>query len=298
MENCYLTVTDPDVSRHLPELEPRHFEPWLLGLAGRGLCSALVMVFLKLERMADTPLEVSQRVAALYRLLPTIRDLADDLPQQPPIPVPRRRSSWGSELSLEQRLICLTVKNLKATLEGLDAVGGTHIPGREAARLWTVQSLFEWLGRQIELCARWGRPWPRQTWQEVHDLYAYWLDRLGSSSSARERVAIGDEDYDAVPVYKRLLLVGLIATSGAGALLGPAWAGRLDDWARESILLERGGESFARGSYLVELSLDSPPREQMSAADSVRRALILRPPKQLFSLLAEAAAGRPLYIPT
>lgn len=297
MENCYLPPTDPADCSHLRELESPVFNAWLTGLAARGLCGTLVSVFLKLGRMADSPVDVSQRLAALYRLMPTIQDLADDLPKQPPISqVGSVRE--GDNLSLEQRLICLTVKNLKATLEGLDSVSGTDVPGRDAARLWVVQCIFVWLGRQIELCARWDRPWPRQTWQELHDLYAYWIDRLRSATVAAGRLGMGDTKFDPIPVYTRLLLVGLIATSGAGALLVPAWASRLDQWVLDSSLQDSGSESLGSGSYLVELSLDSPPRKQLGATDSLRRALMLRPPRQLLELLDEAAAGRPLYIPS
>lgn len=295
MDNCYLPTADPDASGHPPELAPQALETWLAGLVERGMCATLVSIFLKLERMTDAPIHAAQRIAVLYRLMPAIRDLADDLPKDPPAAKP----GYAREpQSLQQRLICLTVKNLKAALQGLDSVNGTEVPGRDAARLWAVQCQFEWLGRQILLCARWGRPWPRQTWQELHDLYAYWLDRLASGTRAAESQSTDSESFDAVQAYKRLLLVGLISASGASGLLAPAWSSLLDIWATESVLLEAGPESLATGSYLVELSFDSPPRKQTNVVDTLRRALVLRTPRQLEELLAEAAAGRPLYLPT
>ncbi len=279
MHSCYQPDPEINSERLCREFEPPAFDDWLARLTDRGLFQILTALILKMERLVRAPLDGVRRQAIMRRLVAVARDVADDLPRGAPNGVAAATSD--GPLSLEQRLICVTFKNLKRTLEVLDRSGGGGISQRDSARRWVLQELFTCLGRQIELGALWGRPWPFQTWQELHDLHAYCRARLGGATDRPDP----DSGFDAETAYKRLLLMGLIADQQAAVLLAPEQTGRFAAWVEETELNDPSSYFGVLGAFLVECSRDVPPRRVSGALGSVPRAWVLEPPAELVSKL-------------
>ena len=143
------------------------------------------------------------------------------------------------------------------------------------------------LGRQIELGALWGKPWPAQTWQELHDLYAYCRGRLGSNDRLNP-----EGGFDLETVYKRLLLMGLIADQGAKVLLAPERAGQFAAWVEGTQLNDPGSYFGVLGTFIVESSRDAPPRRVPGALGAVNRAWVLAVSPDLLAALAAVKAER------
>jgi hypothetical protein len=288
MDNCY--QPDPEIAsaRLRREFESPAFDEWLERLSDRGLFQILIALMLKMERLVRAPLDGTRRQTVMQRLVAVANDVADDLPRGTGRAGAGQGQGQDQPLSLEQRLICLTFKNLKRTLEVLDRSGGGGISQRDAARRWVLQELFACLGRQIELGALWGRPCPPQTWQELHDLYAYCRARLGSAGERQQ----SDGGFDPETAYKRLLLMGLIAGQGAKSLLAPERTGRFAAWVDETELNDPGSYFGVLGAFLVECSRDIPPHRVPGALGSVSRAWVLEAPAELVAELSAIRAER------
>ena len=277
-ERCYEPgglSADPGAAR---EFEPEVFDHWVERLAERGAGGILMSLVLKLERLGRAPVSAKRRLEVMVRLMPAIRDLADELPKPS---APRRaaeRPPVAAPLSLEQRLWCLTFRNLKQTLESADGHRGGELRDMEQVRLWLLDGLFECLGRTLELCIGQRHVPPPNTWQQMHDLYAYFLGRVRES----QPVAAWQE-LDPDIAYKRLLLFGVIAGEDALAALGVATTRDpcLDAWARESDLHDPGSYFGVMGAYVVEASRDQPPILNPGALGAVARAWVLSLPDTL-----------------
>jgi hypothetical protein len=286
MDNCYQPEPESNSEALCREFEAPVFEDWLERLSDRGLLPILIALVLKMERLVRAPLDGARRQAVTRRLVAIVRDVADDLPRE----VPRRGPTMPARdqpLSLEQRLICLTFKNLRRTLEIFDRSGGGGISHRDDARQWVLQELFTCLGRQIELGALWGRPWPAQTWQELHDLYSYCRGRLTFADRLNP-----EGGFDPETTYKRLLIMGLIVEQRATALLAPERAGQFAVWVEETELNDPGSYFGVLGTFLVESSRDCPPRRVAGALGAVNRAWVLALPPDLLGAMEAVKTER------
>jgi hypothetical protein len=290
MDSCYQSDLEPepeaDSEALRQEFDAPAFEDWLERLSDRAFLQILIALILKMKRLVRAPLVGARREVVMRRLVAVVRDVADELPREVR-PRPAAASAQDRSLSLEQRLICLLFRNLKRTLEVLDRSGGGAISQRDDARLWVIQELFTCLGRQVELGALWSRPWPGQTWQELHDLYAYCRGRL----SAADRLH-PEGGFDPETAYKRLLLMGLIADQRATVLLAPERAGRFAAWVDETELSDPGSYFGVLGTYIVESSRDTPPRRVPGALGAVARAWVLAVPPDLLSALTAVKVER------
>ncbi|WP_295580734.1 hypothetical protein [uncultured Lamprocystis sp.] len=280
MDNCYQVAPPPEHAQSHREFDSPVFAAWVKRLSGQGLCQMLVSLLLKLERLAQAPVEGPRALAILQQLAIVLRDVADDLPKGrlPP-------TDSTALLSLEQRLCCVMFKNLKLTLERLDRSARGMLLNPDAERAWLVGEMFDWLGRQIELGVLRGSTWPPHTWQELHDLFFYFSNRM---KAARPQMAqaVGPHSFDdPQTAYKRLLILGLYAEQRSDTLLGPDQAQRLDDWARASTLEDPGLYFGYLGTYLVEVSRDTPPRLVTGALGSANRAWVLRLPTDLLAII-------------
>lgn len=290
-DSCYQSEAPFIREVNARDFEPGTFDRWLERLADQGSSSMLMSLLLKLERLHVAPLEAPRRLDVMHRLMAVVRNLSRGLP--------RTSGSGGGltgaqsgPLSLEQRLWCLSFKNLKQTLEALDVARSTEVAERDYARLWLVHTMLSCLDRQLELSMLRGWPLPPNTWQEAHDLYAYHMGRLQDVVVPGGDALYGGEDLDADSAYKRLLIIGLIAEQGARKLLARVYAeaGLVADWARESVLQDPKSYSGVLGSYyLVEVSQDAPPRWMPGAPGSINRAWVLCLPRDL--LIALEAEG-------
>jgi len=280
MDNCY-QLASPSESAHADrEFDSPAFDAWLERLSGQGLCQMLVSLLLKLERLAQAPVESPRALVILRQLAIVLRDVADDLPKgrlPPPDP--------AAPLCLEQRLCCVMFRNLKRTLERLDRSARGVLVNPDAERAWLVGEMFDWLGRQIELGVLRGNTWPPHTWQELHDLFFYVSNRMAAARPGMAQAAGAHAGDDPQTAYKRLLILGLCAEHGGAALLGLDQAQRLADWARASTLEDPGLYFGYLGTYLVEVSRDTPPRRLAGALGSANRAWVLRLPADLLAII-------------
>jgi hypothetical protein len=178
-----------------------------------------------------------------------------------------------------QRLIERMCRNLEHLLVDFDRRRFLAEPGEGEDRRWTIRQLFAFLGLQIERAVLSAQPCPRHTWQRLHDLFGYLIERggleLGTGSSD-----IG-KGFDPETAYKRLLLVGLCPSlRGARRLDGPV-ANQIMRWAIESHLAEPVGRLGEYGLIAVETSQDGPPRFREQPADDPWRGWVLEPPAEL-----------------
>lgn len=287
-QTCYESGHESDTPGYQREFQSGIFEEWLDQLAIHGAGGMLMSLMLKLERFGKVQLEAPRCLGVMHRLMPVIRDLSDDLPKLHALTDGPVRAG-SSAFCLEQRLWCLTYRCLKRTLVGLDSSRRSVIRDRNRVRLWLLDSMFYALGRHLELSVLWGWPLPVNTWQEIHDLYAYFEGRLRDVSGFHEHVVQAEDEFDAQTAYKRLLLVGLLADQGASSLLVRANANAqtdaLSDWAREADLQDPSSYFGVIGTYLVEISRDKPPRLIPGALGSVSRAWVLQLPGELMAAL-------------
>jgi|UPI000364541C hypothetical protein len=280
MDNCYQLAPPSEDAQACREFDSPAFDAWLERLSGQGLCQLLVSLLLKLERLAQVPVEGPRALAILQQLAIVLRDVADDLPKGR-LPPP----DAAAPLSLEQRLCCIMFRNLKLTLERRDRSARGVPVDPDAERAWLVAEMFDWLGRQIELGVVRGRTWPPHTWQELHDLFFYASNRMAAARPRMAQAADALSGDDPQTAYKRLLILGLYAEQGGDTLLGPDQAERLADWARASTLEDPGLYFGYLGTYLVEVSRDTPPRLVTGALGSATRAWVLRLPADLLSII-------------
>ncbi len=285
-DSCYRPEPEIDSEALCREFGSPVFEDWLERLTDRGFLQILIALVLKMERLVRAPLDGTRRQTVMRGLVAVVRDVADELPRKS-IASGAAAPAQGQPLSLEQRLICLTFKNLRSTLEILDRSGGGGISQRDDARRWVLQELFICLGRQVELGALWGRPWPAQTWQELHDLYAYCRGRLGADERLHP-----EGGFDPETAYKRLLLMGLIADQGAAILLAPERKGQFAAWVQGAELNDPASYFGVLGTFIVESSRDSPPRRVPGALGAVNRAWVLAVPQDLIAALTAVKAER------
>ena len=283
----------PDANaRRCREFEPTAIDAWLARLSEHGRCQTLVSLVLKLERLAQVPLDGPRLLSILQRLTVMVRDVIDDLPRYPPLRSAPRHAA--ATLSFEQRLYLVTFKNLKRALEIFDRTRDGAID-RDAARAWLVGEMFACLGRQIEYGARHDRSWPPGSWQELHDLFEYFVNRMRASPDSLTHAGTrpaATPGADPETAYKRLLLIGLCAAHQADDLLAPDYAERLAGWALATELLDPRPYFGVFGNYLVEAASDTPPRLVPGAVGRVGRAWVLGLPPALRDALAGARAGR------
>ncbi len=289
------------------EFSPQVFDAWFKRLCDQGYCALLVGLLLKLERLLSAPLDGPRRLAVMGALVPLVGDLADDLPTAPPPaavatgPAAQVKPTVAHEPraagpTLIQRLDSLSYRNLALTLQTLDQGGAALLGEHGTDRRWVVMRMFELLSRQIELGARWGRTWPPNTWQELHDLFAYCNNRLSGG-----RITPGDApgaadpsqpQFDAQAAYKRLLLIGLCAEEGVGALWQSNPEGRFERWIQTSELRDASAYVGVLGACLVDQFVDAPARFVAGVLGESAGARVLKLPEDF---LVAFAAARPRW---
>lgn len=243
----------------------------------------LIVKLDRLSRVAMTPVgrcnllrELERPVLKAVAALPKLVDEGREQDQ-----------NEASTLLLEQRLYCLMIKNLKQLLRDLDDSIKDNSIKVDKRRGWALHNLFSFLGRQIELSLFWGQPLPRHTWAELHDLYAYVVER-GIVSLVGRSLHIGhSDDFDPEREYKRLLLLGL-----AGRLLrNRPWSDlvkdKIDSWVADTSLQNPVAFAGETGLYVVETSKDAPPRQlQEILTESFCGWVLMRPAGFLTDVVA------------
>jgi hypothetical protein len=246
----------------------------------------LVNLLLKLQELGQVRLSVPRRLEVNLRLLPVVKELADELPKLPS----RQHGRQGAEpLTLEQRLWCQAFTNLQRTLRDLDSAHSAQVRDRDWARLWLLDGLLHCLGRQLELSLGGRGALPEGTWQSAHDLYVYYSGRVAEAPRLKDLAERTGAGLDTATAYKRLLVLSLLGQQGPPDLLLDPETGRAPevvvDWARGSKLQDPSLYFGVLGTFLVDISRDEPPRRVPGALGSVEHAWVLRVPGDLLTLL-------------
>jgi hypothetical protein len=248
---------------------------------------AVVSLMVKLERMARSDIPPEQRLSLLKAVEPSVLRLGEGMPK--PVAAARHSGAKGpGGQTLEQRLYCLTAKNLKITLASFDRSPLAYQEGADADRSWLVRHLFELFGREIEYSVRWDRPWPPFMWQELHDLFFYLSSRkdLALGTGAADEVFGFDPEHE----YKRLLLLGLVKLLVRPADRSPLLYRGLSAWARGSSLKEAAGYGGTFDLFVVEMYCDEPPRQHAGSLDPGFNGWVLEPAAGFLDYVAGLSA--------
>jgi hypothetical protein len=170
-------------------------------------------------------------------------------------------------------------RNLDHLLLTLDRRRYQASPADQVDRRWTVRQLFIFLGHQIELGVLRARPWPARTWQRLHDLFEYLIERQGLQVG-RGGSMLG-RHFDPEIAYKRLLLLGLCSRLRGTQRLDEDTRNQLTRWAIESTLVAPEGHLGEYGLIVVETSRDGPPRYRERPVNDPWRGWVLEPPGEL-----------------
>jgi hypothetical protein len=241
-----------------------------------------------LERLDEGDQGPQQRVRALATLRRPILGMVKTLSRLDAKGPGSKVSALAPYPTPAQRLIERMCRNLGHLLVALDHRRFLAEPGEGEDRRWTIRQLFAFLGLQIEWAILQAQPCPPHTWQRLHDLFEYLIERggleLGTGSSD-----IG-KGFDPETAYKRLLLLSLCPSlEGLRRLDGPV-ANQIMRWAIESHLAEPAGHLGEYGLIAVETSQDGPPRFREQSVNDPWRGWVLEPPAEF---LAFARFRRP-----
>jgi hypothetical protein len=199
----------------------------------------------------------------------------DDLASDPKV------SALSPSPTPAQRLLERMCRNLDHLLLTLDRRRFRGGPTDDADRRWTIRQLFVFLGHQIEYGILGGLPWPPRTWQRLHDLFEYLIERkdleLGTANWDT------DSGFDPETAYKRLLLIGLCSPPAAARRLEGENADDLTCWAGKTRLVEPAGRLGEYGLLVVETSQDGPARFREQPADDPWRGWVLEPPAEFLA---------------
>lgn len=244
--------------------------------------SQLPLLYKVLDQLDGMELPPHQRVRALRNirrpLLGMVRALSylDDLESDPKV------SALSPSPTPAQRLLERMCRNLDHLLLSLDRRRFRDGPADEADRHWTIRQLFRFLGHQVEYGIVGGLPWPPGTWQRLHDLFEYLIERgdleLGTDIWRR------GGGFDPETAYKRLLLIGLCPQLGGARRLERQNAGDLMRWAGQTRLVEPAGRLGEYGLLVVETSQDAPPRFREQPANDPWRGWVLEPPAEFLAV--------------
>jgi len=241
-----------------------------------------------LDRLDGEDREPRQRIRALATLTRPVLAMVKVLSRLEAMEPEPNVSGLTPFPNSAQRLIERMCRNLEHLLVDLDRRRFLTEPGRDADRHWTIRQLFAFLGLQIERAVLSAQPCPPRTWQCLHDLFEYLMERGGLVlGTGRADIGTG---FDPETAYKRLLIVGLCPSlQGMRRLDGPI-ANQIMRWAIESHLAEPVGRLGEYGLIAVEVSRDEPPRFREQPANDPWRGWVLDPPADL---LAFAGFRRP-----
>lgn len=263
------------------DLERTSVHDFARRVRSRKLRSVLPQVIIKLDLMSRVRMDVAHRIELLRTLDEALGRIIDTLRTSTPQPA---AAESGAPLSLEQRILCLMVKNYKQALFDIDRSSGALGDDKEHARQWAVAKLFDALGSQIASGYLSNRPLPRRTWLELHDLQAYVL--RGRSAVSFDTVEADASDFHTDDQYIGHLLIGLLAELQPPERRSSAAIELRNDWARGSQLVaaEYGtGELYA---FVVDPTADRAPIQPEGVfADDLIHGWILRPPPAFFEFL-------------
>jgi len=257
-------------------------------LRNHSLKQALPALMLELERIARDPLEVADRVLVMRCIKKPVLKAAAGLPK------PRKGSTelgGASAITLEQRLLLLMTYNLRKALHDIDRAPGNRYENDDTDRLWVLHQLFRFFSRQIRYGIDWDRPWPPNTWRDLHDLFVYLVVRGMVQLNTDFSVSVFGEDFDAEIEYKRALLFGLVDRLTQRRACTEDVARFLKLWASESRLQNPNTLLGQSGLIKVEVTRDEPPCVQEGELTEAFRGWVLHPPAEFRDYVARVNAS-------
>jgi hypothetical protein len=271
-------------------VSPEAVSARLEALRKRDLHQALPLLMLELDRILHAQVGAEQRIELMQCIKKPVLKAAAGLPK----PV-RRESPGGGEpplgLTLEQRLLLLMTRNLRQALYELDRANGSILVEDDGQRNWVLQQTFRFLGRQLRYGIDWDRPWPKHTWQDLHDLFVYLVVRGTVPLDSGFSLAVFDDDFDAQIEYKRLLLLGLADHLTERRARTGDYYHLLKRWATDSRLVEPERLLGEEDVVKVEVTHDAPPRLREHVLKESFRGWVLRPADALIQYVAHVNRG-------
>lgn len=268
---------------HTPTAEPR--DPTSTAIASADLTgppesewirSQLPLLYRILDQLDGEELTPRQRVRALRSLKRPLLEMVRVLSRPDAREPDPKVSALEPSPTSAQRLIERMCRNLDHLLLTLDRRRYQASPADQVDRRWTIRQLFVFLGHQIELGVLRARPWPPGTWQRLHDLFEYLIERQGLQVGRCD--AMLGRGFHPEIAYKRLLLLGLFPPFKGAEQLEDVVANRLTPWAAQSRLAAPEGHLGEYGLIVVETSRDGPPRYRERPVNDPWRGWVLEPP--------------------
>jgi hypothetical protein len=281
--SCYSPETSPSAAFDASELDVEAVRLWLAEVRRLGVAQAFPLFLTKLDYMSRVLLGPAERIELLRLMKRPLLKLATGLPK------PLLRDHSGRETAravrLEQRLYCLTVKNLRQALADLDRSASFNSAELDKARRWLLRNLFRFLDRQIRFGLIFGQSVPPFTWQTLHDLYSYIIVRRLAMPRAIARRRGRGEDFDPGMEYRRLLLLGLAETLTEGRRFTPELIEEIAAFADRCKLAEPESFLGTLGVFRVDVSRDEPPTKVVGSLTEPFRGWVLIPDAVFFRCL-------------
>jgi hypothetical protein len=248
---------------------------------GRWVRSQLPLLYKILDQLDREDLTPQQRIRALQNLRRPLLEMVGVLSRAEATESNPKVSPLSPSPTPAQRLIermCRNLDHLLLTLDRRRFQGG---PADDEGRRWTIRQLFVYLGHQIEYGILWSHPWPQRTWQHLHDLFEYLMERRDLQlDTSGWNIGRG---FDPETAYKRLLLLSLCPRFAGTRRLDRDTAESLTRWASQTRLVEPAGRLGEYGLLVVETSRDCPPRFRAQPADDPWRGWALEPPPEFLA---------------
>jgi hypothetical protein len=240
------------------------------------LPQALPMLLLELDRILHAHVGAEDRVALLKCIKKPVLKAAAGLPK-PAVHDRNAGQRVPAGMTLEQRLLLMMTRNLRHALYEIDRSQASLLVEDDGDRVWVLLQVFRFIGRQIRYGIDWDRPWPKHTWQDLHDLFVYLVVRGSVQINSGFTVAAFDDDFDAEIEYKRLLLLGLADRLTDRRSRTADFFHLLKRWAVDTRLLEPERALGRERIIKVEVIRDEPPRLREAKLTESFRGWVLRP---------------------
>jgi hypothetical protein len=252
-------------------------------LRDQNLRQALPILMLELEQIARENLEVDDRIAVMRCVKkPVLKALAG-------LPDPRRpgggASGSSAGLTMAQRLMTLMIYNLRKTLHDVDRTHRGRFTDDDNDRIWVLHQLFRFFSRQIRYGIDYDRPWPQNTWRDLHDLFVYLVVRGMVQLNTDFGISIFEEGFDAEIEYKRALLLGLVDRLTDHHASTGDFFGKLKTWASDTRLQDPKNLVGTPGLIKVQVTRDEPPECYEEALAESFRGWVLRPPQGFYDYI-------------
>ncbi len=148
--------------------------------------SQLPLLYKILDQLDREELAPRQRIRALKNLKRPLLEMVKALSRLDDLESNTKVFPLAPSPTSAQRLLERMCRNLDHLLLTLDRPRLESGPRDDADRRWIIRQLFAYLGHQIEYGILAARPWPPRTWQRLHDLFEYLVERRGLESRYRQ----------------------------------------------------------------------------------------------------------------